>query len=47
MTENILIPLIFIISLVLGIVVGYLLTKLKMKASIEIINAENAQLKHH
>ncbi|RKS53296.1 DNA recombination protein RmuC [Gillisia mitskevichiae] len=47
MSQSILIPLIFSIALVIGIVVGYFLSKLKLKASVEIIKAENLQLKNH
>ncbi len=46
MSEPLLISLIFSVALVVGIVVGYFLTKLKMNASFEIIKANNVQLKY-
>ncbi len=45
MSEPLLISLIFCIALVIGVVVGYFLTKLKMNASVEINKANNIQLK--
>ncbi|WP_010230457.1 hypothetical protein [Gillisia marina] len=46
MSEPLLISLIFCIALIIGVVVGYFLTKLKMNASVEINKANNIQLKN-
>ncbi len=45
MTDTILSPLILSIALGIGVFLGFILTKLKMKASLEIANEQNNQLK--